>query len=313
MKDAMLQTGLFSDVINFLNAGDVLVLNDTKVIKSRLFVHKNGYEIELFLHKNLEQNIWQAFARPAKKIFIGDVFTVGDSQITIINKLESGEVVVRLDLQNGTSVFDFFEQCGCTPLPPYIKRSANPIDDKRYQTVFSNSPGSVAAPTAGLHFTDELLEQIKAKGVKICHITLHVGAGTFLPVKTEDIAAHKMHYENYSISSEVANAINLAKKNNNRIIAVGTTALRAMESASHNGLLLAKNASTDIFIRPGFHFQIVDVLITNFHLPKSTLLMLVSAFAGYENIKAAYQFAISNSFRFFSYGDANLIYKSTDY
>jgi S-adenosylmethionine:tRNA ribosyltransferase-isomerase len=304
---------IFSDVVDFLHPGDVLVLNNTKVIKARLFASKNDHTIELFLHKQLENNLWQAFAKPAKKIIVGDVFTFEDSKLIVREKLESGEVIVYLDLSEETNIFEFLEKYGKLPLPPYIRRQSNEYDDARYQTVFAKPLGSVAAPTAGLHFTDELLSRIKNKGINICYITLHVGAGTFLPVKSEDIELHDMHYENYSISKDTADTINYAKKNNKKIISVGTTVLRALESSVAAGEILPMTSSTNIFIKPGFEFKVADMLITNFHLPKSTLLMLVSAFAGYDTIKKAYQFAIDNKFRFFSYGDANLMYlaKST--
>jgi S-adenosylmethionine:tRNA ribosyltransferase-isomerase len=299
----------FSNLIEHINKGDVLVLNDTKVIKSRLFVSKDGHKIEIFLHKDLGNNLWQAFVGPAKKVAIGDIFILGPARLSAHSRLENGQMLFGLDLPGGVDVFSFFNEFGALPLPPYIKRSANSSDDERYQTVFANCQGSVAAPTAGLHFTDDILGQIRAKGATVCFVTLHVGAGTFLPVKAENIDSHKMHDEKYTVSAQVADLINQAKANGNKIIAVGTTALRALESCAFDGILHPCSSSTDIFIRPGFKFQIVQMLVTNFHLPKSTLLMLVSAFAGFENIKKAYNFAITNEFRFFSYGDANLLYQ----
>jgi S-adenosylmethionine:tRNA ribosyltransferase-isomerase len=312
IKGHALEQSNFKSIVDFFNPGDVLVLNDTKVIKSRIFVIKNSKQIELFFHQQLEPNLWQAFAKPAKKIAIGDVFELADAKIIVIDKLCSGEIVVRVQIDSRMNIWDFFEQHGKMPLPPYIKRSAESYDDSSYQTVFAANPGSVAAPTAGLHFTEDLLNSLKNKGVKICYITLHVGAGTFIPIKAENIESHQMHYENYSVTQETAELINNAIRDRRNVIAVGTTTLRTLESCCEHGLVIAKTANTNIFIKPGFNFQIADMLITNFHLPKSTLLLLVSAFAGLEEIKNAYAFAISNNFRFFSYGDANLIYKKTN-
>jgi S-adenosylmethionine:tRNA ribosyltransferase-isomerase len=310
IKGQKLQSGTFTDIIDFLNPGDVLVLNDSKVVKSRIFVIKGHSNIELFFHKQIAESLWQAFAKPAKKISKNDVFDFGNTKLLVEQKLDSGEIIIRFDLKDDLDVLGFLEKFGQMPLPPYIKRSANEHDEQRYQTIFAQNPGSVAAPTAGLHFTTKLLEQIKAKGVKVAYVTLHVGAGTFLPIKVENIESHIMHYENYTIPHETANIINQAKQNNNRVIAVGTTTLRTLESAAQGNQVPAVSSSTNLFIKPRFKFQIADMLITNFHLPKSTLLLLVSAFGGYQNIRSAYEFAIQNNFRFFSYGDANLIYRN---
>lgn len=299
----------FDKIIDFLDPGDCLVLNDTKVLKSRILLQKDAQQLEIFLHKQIDSNVWQAFAKPAKKFNIGDVFQFSDGALLVKDKLITGELLIQTQLAQDHNIATFLEKHGNIPLPPYIKRKANNQDDERYQTVFAKNQGSVAAPTAGLHFTDKLLEQIKNKGVNICYITLHVGAGTFLPVKCQDISQHKMHSENCQISQTVANIINTSKQQGKKIIAVGTTSLRALESAASTGEVRSGNFETNIFITPGFKFQIVDLLLTNFHLPKSTLLMLACAFGGYENIIKAYNFAINNNFYFFSYGDASLIAK----
>ena len=294
---------IFGDLHNFAKENDVLVLNDSKVIKSRIIID----DIEIFLHQRLKENLWQAFVKPGKKVTAGLCFNIDEHKLIIKDKLENGQAIVELISDIG--VFDFLDKYGQMPLPPYIKRPASDIDQDRYQTVFAKIKGSVAAPTAGLHFSEKLIAKFLAKGVKICYITLHVGAGTFLPIKVENLCQHSMHHENYMVSQETADIINTAKRNNQKIIAVGTTALRALESASMDGELCALHASTDLFIKPGFKFNMVDMLVTNFHLSKSTLLILVAAFGGYENMKKAYEFAVKNNFRFFSYGDANLIYR----
>jgi S-adenosylmethionine:tRNA ribosyltransferase-isomerase len=298
-----LAVNVFENLADFVQPNDVLVLNNSKVIKSRIIID----EIEIFLHHQLDKNLWQAFSKPAKKVTLGSKFNIDEHKLIVKEKLDDGQVIV--ELISDMDAFSFLDKYGQMPLPPYIKRLADNTDDARYQTVFAKIKGSVAAPTAGLHFTKELIAQLLAKGIKICYITLHVGAGTFLPVKTEDIHQHKMHYENYSISQETADIINIAKQNNQKTIAVGTTTLRTLESSSSQGRVIAQNASTNLFVKPGFKFNVVDMLVTNFHLPKTTLLMLVAAFGGYGNIKKAYEFAVKNNFRFFSYGDANLIYR----
>jgi S-adenosylmethionine:tRNA ribosyltransferase-isomerase len=298
-----LSVSIFKDLHNFAKPNDVLVLNNSKVIKSRIIID----DIEIFLHQKLAENLWQAFVKPGKKITPNLCFNIDTHKLVIKDKLPDGQVVV--ELISDVDVFTFLDKYGQVPLPPYIKRMAEDLDQSRYQTLFAQVAGSVAAPTAGLHFTKELIAKFATKGVKICYVTLHVGAGTFLPIKVDNIERHSMHHENYSITQETADIINSAKQNNQRIIAVGTTTLRALESASKNAELCAQHASTNLFIKPGFKFNIVDMLVTNFHLPKSTLLILAAAFGGYENIKKAYLFAVENNFRFFSYGDANLIYR----
>jgi S-adenosylmethionine:tRNA ribosyltransferase-isomerase len=295
----------FYNIVKYLQPGDLLCFNDSKVIKSRLITRKDGMPIEIFLNKPISQNVWHGFAKPTKKLKVNDELYFDDNKITILNKLEWGQVEVSLDLK--LDVIDFFNRYGHLPLPPYIKREANAIDESQYQTVYANRAGSVAAPTAGLHFSKELLEKIKNIGVQTAFVTLHVGAGTFLPIKSDNVLDHKMHSENFHIHSEDAAKINKAKSENRKIISVGTTTLRALESGFSNGLVHAGQHSTDIFIKPGFQFNVVDQLITNLHLPKSTLLILVSAFAGKDLIDKAYLHAIDNNLRFFSYGDAMLL------
>ncbi len=297
----------FFEIINYLKPGDLMVFNDSKVIKAKLILSKADRDININLNKSVSLNIWQAFAKPAKKLSIGDEFFFDQQKLIISNKLDSGEIEISFILKE-MDVFSFLEQYGQVPLPPYIKRAQkNENDLSRYQNVYSNKNGSVAAPTAGLHFTKELLEKIKNKGVEIQFVTLHVGGGTFLPVKTQNITEHKMHSEYCEITQNTANAINQAKKEGRRIISVGTTALRALESFANNGELICGIKKTDIFITPGYKFQIVNNLITNFHLPKSTLFMLVCAFSGFLEMKNLYQYAIEEKMRFFSYGDAMLI------
>ncbi|WP_316353042.1 tRNA preQ1(34) S-adenosylmethionine ribosyltransferase-isomerase QueA [Candidatus Trichorickettsia mobilis] len=302
----------FYNLINYLLPGDVIVFNNSKVIKAKLILFKQDKKIICNLNKPIADNCWHGFVRPARKLCEGDEFKFDDHKVVISKKLAMGEVEIQFILNN-ISVFEFLEQYGHLPLPQYIKREAVDISDEhRYQTIYHHVPGSVAAPTAGLHFTDELLAQIKDKSIETAFVTLHVGAGTFLPVKTENILDHKMHAEYYHIDPITAQIINDAKAEKRRIIAVGTTTVRTLESSAKNGLIHGYG-ETDIFITPGFQFQIVDLLISNFHLPKSTLLMLVSAFAGYDKIRASYQYAINEKMRFFSYGDASLLYLNKSY
>lgn len=302
----------FSDIIDYLNPGDLMVFNDSRVINAKLILVKAGKNININLNKpSLGANSWRAFAKPAKKLKIGDEFSFDNHKLTVTNKFEFGEVEVSFVL-DGIEIFSFLDQYGEVPLPLYIKRQkAGREDFLRYQTVYSLKKGSVAAPTAGLHFTEELLEKIRAKNIEIHFITLHVGAGTFMPVKTEDISDHKMHSEYFHISKEVAKAINKAKSEGRRIISVGTTALRSLESSAYDGKLYSVSKETSIFITPGYKFQIVDSLITNFHLPKSTLFMLVCAFSGTQEIKDLYKYAIARKMRFFSYGDAMILNSKT--
>lgn len=296
-------------IVDDLKSGDVLVLNNTKVIKAKLNLLKDNKKINCNLIECVENNIWKAFASPGRKLQEGDIFKFDQHQVIVRNKMITGEIILQFNLHS-ISIFDFLEKYGLMPLPPYIKRiDKEIIDEERYQTVYSDVSGSVAAPTAGLHFTEELLKKIKKMGVRIVSLTLHVGAGTFLPVKYEDITQHKMHNEYYEISQETAGIINDARISGNRVVAVGTTVLRALESNIKNKLIVPGKFTTQIFITPGFKFQVVDLLLTNFHLPKTTLFMLVCAFSGYEEMQLAYQYAIAEKMRFFSYGDACLLYK----
>ncbi len=297
----------FFDVIDYLKEGDVLVVNNTKVIPARLLGHRKGHtgEVEFLLLKRLDYTHWKCLVRPGKKLGIGaEVEFSPELSAVVTDRGEEGERVVEFRFDG---VFeDILARVGAMPLPPYIKEKLK--DGSRYQTVYSKIDGSAAAPTAGLHFTNELLERIKAKGVKIVEILLHVGLSTFRPVKAENIEDHKMHEEYYEISEEAANEINAAKKEGRRVISVGTTSVRTLESAAtEKGVVAAGSGNTHIFIYPPYEFKIVDCLITNFHLPESTLLMLVSALMGREEALAAYKHAVDEKYRFFSFGDACLI------
>lgn len=299
----------FYNIIDYLLPSDLIVFNDSKVINAKLLLNKGDQKVFLYLNKQISNNYWHGFAKPSRKLNENDQFDFDNHSVIVRKKLGMGQVEVEFKLNN-MLLFDFLEQYGEIPLPPYIKITGNTIDNNdRYQTVYSKKPGAVAAPTAGLHFTNELIDKIRAKGTEIVFVTLHVGAGTFLPVKTEDIDQHTMHSEYYYIDDNTANIINHAKMAGRRIISVGTTSLRALESAAVDGKIKAGGFETSIFIRPGFKFQIVDMLITNFHLPKSTLFMLVCAFSGYKKITDIYKYAIENKIRFFSYGDVTLLYR----
>lgn len=309
-KDHSIEHKNFYNVIDYLNYGDVLVLNDTKVISARIYgVNiESGGKIEFLLIKNIENNAWEAMCKPGKRALIGRKFSFGDGKLIaeIIDIKENGNRIVNLDF-NG-NIYDLLKEIGEMPLPPYIKCKLNNGD--RYQTVYSTKIGSIASPTAGLHFTEELLEKIKLKGIKVVYVTLHVGLGTFMPVKVEDLNDHKMHSEYYEIDNNAVEIINDAKKNGNRVVSVGTTTMRVLEtvaSKSETGLLFESSGYTDIFIKSGYKFKIVDSLITNFHLPKSTLLILISAFYNREKIFEFYGEAISKKYRFFSFGDSMFI------
>jgi len=297
----------FYDIIDYLKEGDVLVRNNTKVLPARMFAYtEHGGKVEILLLKRFNLNEWEVLVKPGKKARIGAKLTISDElSLEILSTIEeSGSRRVRF-FYNG--VFeDVISRVGEMPLPPYITEKLK--DQNRYQTVYAKVDGSAAAPTAGLHFTDELIEKIKAKGVEIVDVLLHVGLGTFRPVKTDDILSHHMHSEYYEISEESAERINKAKKEGRRIIAVGTTSVRTLESASdENGFVKATKDNTEIFIYPPYKFKCVDSLITNFHLPKSTLLMLVSALSTREKMLEIYNTAVSEKYRFFSFGDACLI------
>ena len=294
----------FYDIIDYLNAGDLLVMNDTRVIPARLFGHRPEKEekIEVFLLENIEKNKWEVLVKPGKKMKIGTKCIFSEElSLEVIDIKEDGNRVVEFSYEG---IFqEILDKLGNMPLPPYIKEKLK--DKERYQTVYSKNPGSVAAPTAGLHFTKDLLKKIEDKGVKLAFITLNVGLGTFRPVKVDDVKNHKMHSEYYQISKETADLINETKKNNKRIISTGTTTTRTLESVfKKNGQIKEDSGWTDIFIYPGFEFNVIDCQITNFHLPKSTLIMLVSALANKEIILDAYKDAVEKKYRFFSFGDA---------
>ena len=296
----------FYDIINYLNKGDILVLNDTKVYPARVFGQKEDTlaHVELLLLKDLGNDTWECLVKPQRRIKIGTKVIISeDLKAICVAKFEDGICHFKMEYQG--IFIEILERLGEMPLPPYIHEKLQEKD--RYQTVYAKNLGSAAAPTAGLHFTPELLEKIKAKGVEILYVTLDVGLGTFRPVSADDISDHHMHKETYHITKEVANSLNKALAEKRRIIAVGTTSVRTLESAYDNGFKETKSSDTSIFIYPGYKFKVVDALITNFHLPKSTLIMLVSALAGKENILNAYNEAVKEKYRFFSFGDAMFI------
>lgn len=298
----------FTDILDYLHEGDCLVINDTKVIPARLIGEKveTGANIEVLLLKRKENDIWETLVKPGKKMKPGAVVSFGNGLLkgTVLDVVEEGNRLIQFEYEG---IFEeVLDQLGQMPLPPYITHQLK--DKNRYQTVYAKHSGSAAAPTAGLHFTKELLQQIQAMGVKIAHVTLHVGLGTFRPVKVENVLDHHMHSEFYQISEEDADLINTTKANGGRIISVGTTSTRTLESvADDDGHIRACSGWTDIFIYPGYRFKAIDGLITNFHLPESTLLMLVSALAGKEHIMTAYEEAVKEQYRFFSFGDAMFI------
>ena len=297
----------FYDLPDYLNPGDCLVLNDSRVLPARLLgIRSTGGAIELLLLKDLGENNWECLCRPGKKIREGTELQFGDGKLSakVLEITDGGNRIVHFSYEG--IFLEILEELGRMPLPPYITAELN--EPERYQTVYSKVLGSAAAPTAGLHFTQELLKQIEEKGVIVSYLTLHVGLGTFRPVKEEDIEDHLMHSEFCTVPDQTAEAVNAAKRRGNRVIAVGTTSCRTLESfAGEDGILKAGSRWTDIFIYPGYAFRCVDALVTNFHLPESTLIMLVSALAGRENVLEAYQNAIDLRYRFFSFGDAMLI------
>ena len=298
------------DLPGLLEPGDVLVFNDTRVLPARLRGRRGAARIEATLHKQEAVDTWRAFARPARRLRPGDIVTFAEGfSAEVVEKGEGGEVLLRFNV-GGAGLIAALQRHGEMPLPPYIKREggADERDKADYQTMFAEIEGAVAAPTAGLHFTPELMQAMRDRGVTPVPLTLHVGAGTFLPVKVEDLANHKMHAEYGEITEETARIVNQARAAGGRVVAVGTTVLRLLESAAaDDGVLHPFAGDTDIFITPGYRFRIVDLLMTNFHLPKSTLFMLVCAFAGMERMKAAYAHAIETGYRFYSYGDGSLI------
>ena len=308
-KENTYEHKVFSDIIDYFNPGDTLVLNNTRVMPARLYGQKKdtGAAIEVLLLKNKEHNMWECLVKPAKRIKVGSIVSFGDG-------IMEAECVKVLD--DGFRYFEFkyegifqerLDELGTMPLPPYIKEILT--DKERYQTVYSKEVGSSAAPTAGLHFTNELLDKIKQKGVNIVYLTLHVGLGTFRPVSVENIEDHDMHSEYYTLDEETANVINETKKNGGRVFSVGTTSTRTLETIArdNDGEIVPASGWTNIFIYPGFEFKCVDGLITNFHLPKSSLIMLVSAFYNREKVLELYKIAVENKYRFFSFGDAMII------
>ena len=307
-KTGKIQHHIFKEIVNYLNPGDCLVINDTKVIPARLYGAKVGTDakIEVLLLKRKENNIWETLVKPGKKAKIGTKISFGEGLLIgeVVDIVEEGNRLIQFTYEG---IFEeILDKLGQMPLPPYITHQLK--DKNRYQTVYAKHDGSAAAPTAGLHFTPELLEEIRAKGVNIAQVTRHVGLGTFRPVKVEDVTQHHMHSEFYVVEEDQAALVNETKKKGGKIISVGTTSLRTLESAStEDGILKAGSGWTDIFIYPGYRFKIVDRLITNFHLPESTLIMLVSALAGKEHIMAAYEEAVKDKYRFFSFGDAMFI------
>ena len=307
-KTDKLEHKIFGDVINYLNPGDCLVINNTRVIPARLIGEKEGTggKVEILLLKRRENDIWESLVKPGKKLRPGARVIFGDGRLKaeILEIAEEGNRLVKFYYEG---IFEeILDSLGEMPLPPYITHKLE--DKEMYQTVYAKFDGSAAAPTAGLHFTNELLEKIRQKGIRIASITLHVGLGTFRPVKVEDVNNHHMHTEWYEVNNEAADIINETKKNGGRVICVGTTSCRTIESvADENGFMSAKTGETDIFIYPGYKFKVMDGLITNFHLPESTLVMLVSAFAGKERILSAYETAVKERYRFFSFGDAMIL------
>lgn len=298
----------FYDIIDYLNEGDLIVANDSRVLPARIYGEKEGTgaRVEFLLLRQISGNRWETLCKPGRKAREGARFVFGGGLLTaeVAEVRDDGNRVV--DFECDENFFATLDKIGQMPLPPYI--TAELQDKERYQTVYSHELGSAAAPTAGLHFTDELMERIRQKGVKIAYVTLHVGLGTFRPVKVDDVTQHKMHSEHYEVPAETANLIRETKRSGGRVIAIGTTSCRTLESvATQYGEVIPCEGFTDIFIYPGYEFKVLDGLVTNFHLPESTLIMLVSAFAGYDNVMHAYEVAVQERYRFFSFGDAMFI------
>jgi len=300
---------IFADIVDYINPGDCLVINETKVFPARLMGTKDKTEakVEVFLLRELENGLWEVLVKPARKVRVGNRLSIGDELVCdVIDNTVSGGRVVRFRYEG--DFFEIVERLGQSPLPPYVKREPEPIDKTRYQTVYARVRGAVAAPTAGLHFTEEILQKLRDKGVKIVPIVLHLGLGSFRPVMVEDLSRHKMDSEYYEISEQAAETINQTIKEGGKVVAVGTSVVRALETqVTSEGLVKPEKGWTDKFIYPPYDFKIVDRLITNFHLPGSTLLMLVCAFADRDFIFKAYRRAIKEKYRFYSYGDAMLI------
>jgi S-adenosylmethionine:tRNA ribosyltransferase-isomerase len=305
-SNGALRDTMFADLPRYFKSGDVIIFNDTRVMKARLFgVKESGGKVEVMVERLLDAHRALAVVRashapkPGSKLFLADAI-----QVTVITR-EHDVYTLRFDHES--TVIELLERYGSLPLPPYISRPATETDEARYQTIYAKQPGAVAAPTAGLHFDESMLRTLTERGVAIAHVTLHVGMGTFQPVRVENIAHHNMHKEIFHVPPETVESIRRAKAGGGQVLAVGTTSLRALEAAAGDGELKASRGDTDIFITPGYRLRVVERLLTNFHLPRSTLLMLVSAFGGTENIRRAYQHAINERYRFFSYGDAMLI------
>jgi S-adenosylmethionine:tRNA ribosyltransferase-isomerase len=309
VEGASLRDSIVGELPTFLNPGDLMVFNDTKVIPARLFGKRRTASIEVTLHRRARPGTWYAFARPAKRLAVGDRVDFGALSASVVEKRDGGEVLLDFETDDATLMAGLIA-AGAMPLPPYIagQRPADARDTEDYQTIFARHAGAVAAPTAGLHFTEGLLRGLEQRGISRVSITLHVGAGTFLPVKVEDTADHQMHFERGEVSAEAAHIINEARAKGGQIVAVGTTVLRLLEAASPApGKIESFAGETDIFITPGYRFRSADKLLTNFHLPRSTLFMLVCAFAGTEAMRTAYVHAIRDKYRFYSYGDACLL------
>ncbi len=304
----MLEDRKFYDLISLLRPGDLLVFNDTKVIPARMYGHKEtGGKVEVLVERLLKDDLVLAHVRASKSPKPGAVIVLERGYSCLVEGRQGDLYVLRF---SGERILDVLEQVGHMPLPPYIDRSDTKVDRERYQTVYAQKPGAVAAPTAGLHFDDLILSRIRELNVETAFVTLHVGAGTFQPLRVEDPGEHRMHSEWFEVTESTVEAVERTRRRGGRIVAVGTTAVRSLESAVRNGRLTVCRGETDLFIRPGFRFQCVDALVTNFHLPTSTLLMLVCAFAGYEPVMTAYRHAVREKYRFFSYGDAMFLHRA---
>jgi S-adenosylmethionine:tRNA ribosyltransferase-isomerase len=296
----------FADLSGLLQPGDLLVCNDTRVIKARLYARRpTGGRVEALIERVLGEGRALAHLRPARAQRPGGVLQFNGAEATVVERRPDDLFV--LQFESGVNIYELMEQVGEVPLPPYIVRDVEHADIERYQTVYGRVPGAIAAPTAGLHFDDQMFRVLDERGVERCHVTLHVGAGTFLPVRVQDIHQHRMHSEYMEVSAQACEQVRAAHARGNRVVAVGTTSVRALESAAAAGELRPMASDTDIFITPGFRFRVVDAMVTNFHLPESTLLMLVCAFAGREKVLQAYQHAVRSRYRFYSYGDAMFV------